>query len=148
MQEFDNLRVEVHRPSKDSSRRNPSMSSSSRRTPPPIDKGLLFATAGNKQKIYDFVDKYAARGPTDPVPAIKIAYSMHPDLIFFLCDPSDFPDPKGTIELFKSLNTDHKCRVNTIAFLEHDQEGEATLKQISKDSGGDFKYVSQEDLGK
>ena len=84
------------------------MSSSSRRTRSPIDKDLLFATPSNKVKIFDFVDRYNARGQTDPIPAIKIAFAMHPDLIFFLCDPSDFPEPKKTIELFKTLNADHQ----------------------------------------
>jgi len=149
MQEFDNLRVEL-RKAIDGLRPPQSFNVVffQENAPPPPDKSLLFASPDNKRKVYDYVDKYAPRGPTDPVPAIKVAFGMHPELIYFLCDPSDFPDPKGTIALFKSLNVGGTVHVNTIAFLEHDEEGEKTLKQIASDSGGIFKYVSEADMNK
>ena len=149
MCQFDNLRVEL-RKAVEGLRVPQAMSVVffQENAVPPISKSLLLATPGNKQKIYDFVDKYTPRGPTDPIPAVKAALAMHPDLIFFLCDPSDFPDPKAVGELFRTLNADHKCRVNTISFLDESHEGEELLKQISADSGGKFKYVSEEEMGK
>ncbi len=152
MSEFDNLRVEL-RKSIEALRPPQALNVVffQENAAPPIEKNLLFATPSNKQRIYDFVDKYTPRGPTDPKPAIQLAFAMKPDLIFFLCDPTDFPDAKGTIEMFKSLNASNcegRCRVNTIDFMGDltQKEGEEVLKQISADSKGTFKYVSQEDL--
>jgi len=150
MPEFDNLRVELGHAIEGL---QPAQSFNvvffQESAPPLLDKKLLAATAENKKRMYNYVDHYTPRGPTDPMPAIKAAFAMHPDVIFFLCDPSDFPDPKGTIAMFKSLNADGKCRVNTIDFLGDlgDTEGEALLKQIAEDSKGTFTYVSEKELG-
>ena len=48
-------------------------------------------------------------------------------------------------DLFKA-NLGKKCKVNTISFLDENHAGEELLKQISSDSGGKFKYVSQEEM--
>jgi hypothetical protein len=154
MSEFDNLRVELRKAVEGL---KPPQAFNvvffQENAPPPIDKGLLFASPDNKRRIYDFVDKYTPRGPTDPKPAIQLAFAMKPDLIFFLCDPSDFPDPSGTITMFKQLNAanaEGKCRVNTIDFMGDldDKAGETLLKTISADSHGTFTYVSQDDMAK
>jgi hypothetical protein len=148
MPQFDALRVEL-RKSIDALRPPQSFNVVffQENAPPPLDKNLLFASPDNKRRMHDYIDKYTPRGPTDPNPAIRIAFAMHPDVIFFLCDPSDFPDPRATIDLFGSLN-DGNCRVNTIAFIEHDEQGEAMLRLISSKSKGTFCYVSEQDMAK
>jgi hypothetical protein len=115
-----------------------------------INKSLLAASPENKREMYDYIDKYTPLAAYDPMSAIRVAFAMHPDVIFFLCDPSDFPDPKGIIRLFQTLNADGKCRVNTIDFMGdvEDKAGEALLKQIAADSKGTFSYVTEEDLAK
>ena len=115
---------------------------------PLLDKKLLPASAANKQRLCDYCEKYTPLGPADVRPGIEAAFAMHPDVIFFLCDPSDFPDPKAIEELFRTLNADHKCKVNTISFMDEDHQGEDLLKKISADSGGKFKYVSKVDVEK
>jgi len=115
---------------------------------PPIDPGLLSATPENKRRLLKFVDDYICRGPTDPKPALKAAFAMQPQLIYFLCDPGDFPDPQGTINMCKDLNQGGKTKIITIAFENHDDDGEKTLKQIAADSGGQFRFVSSHDLEK
>ena len=149
MSEFDNLRVEVRRAVNGL---RPTQAFNviffQENAPPPVVKNLLPAVPSCKQRVFDYVDKATARGPTDPIPAIRAAFAMKPDVIYFLCDPSDFPSPSQTIALFKSLNADHKCKVNTISFLDENHAGEDLLKQIAAESGGTFRYVAAEELGK
>ena len=148
MSQFDNLRIELRKAVEGlTPHQAMNVVFFQENAPPPISKLLLPATPQNKQRIYDFVDKYTPKGPTDPIPAIKLALAMNPDLIFFLCDPSDFPDPKAVGDLFKG-NLGKACKVNTISFLDENHAGEELLKHISADSGGKFKYVSQEEMGK
>ena len=116
--------------------------------PAPIDPGLLRATPENKRKLIKFVDDATPKQGTDPDPALKAAFAMEPELIYFLCDPGDFPDAKGTMELCKNLNPQRRIKIITIGFFDDDKrEGEATLKQIASDSGGQYKFVSAKDLG-
>ena len=117
--------------------------------PPLLDNELLFASPENRARMFDYIDKYTPRGVADPASAIKAAFAMHPDLIFFLCNPDDIRDPQGIIDLFKTLNANGKCRVNTLDFKgTQDDAGQAMLRQIAVDSKGTFRYVSEEDLGK
>ena len=149
MSQFDNLRVELRKsiePLQPSQAFNVVFNQAN--VAPPISTSLLPATPNNKQRIYDYIDKCQPRGPTDPDPAIKTALAMHPDLIFFLCVPNCIPDPARTTRLFKTLDPAHKCRINTISFMDETHTNEDMLQQIAKDSGGEFKHASEEDLRK
>jgi len=149
MEQFDLLRAELSRTlSKLNQRQFVNVVFMQESAKPPIDPNLLIASPENKRKLLDFVDGYTCRGPTDPIPALKTAFAMNPQLVYFLCDPSDFPEPAKTIELCKSMSTNggKKCKIVTIAFENHDEEGEKTLKQIAADSGGQFKFITSQDL--
>lgn len=109
--------------------------------------GLLFASPDNKRKAYDFVDKTAPRGSTDPIPALQMAFKQGSELIYLLTD-GDFPDNKAVLAELKKLNPEKKVHINTIAFLEHEGEYEKVLKGIADDNGGIFRFVSEDDLNK
>jgi len=114
----------------------------------PLDpKGLLLATPEVKRKSYEFLDKTAPHGSSDPVPGIKAAFAMGPQLIYMLTD-GDFPDNNRVIEEIRKLNKDKKVKINTIAFMDRGEQYEKLLKQIADENGGLFKFVSDAELQK
>jgi uncharacterized protein with von Willebrand factor type A (vWA) domain len=112
----------------------------------PVDpKGLLFVTPENKRRAFDFVDKTAPRGSTDPIPALDMAFKQDAELIFLLTD-GDFPDNKAVLDEIHKLNPDKKVRINTIAFMDHDEEYEKLLRKIADENGGAFRFVSEAEM--
>jgi hypothetical protein len=116
--------------------------------PPPPAPDLLFVTPENKKLVEDYVDKFTPRGPTDPLPALKTAFAMHPQLVYFLIDPSDFPDKNAVIDLVHRESAGGKVKMNIIAFEGHDAANEQFLSKLSKETGGQFKFITGADLRK
>lgn len=116
------------------------------KNPPPLAPALLFTTPENKRKADDYVDTFAARGGTEPLPALEKAFAMQPDMIFLLIDPSDFPDKPKILEMVNKQNAKAKIKLNIIAFEGKDPENEKFLKDLAAQSGGVYKYVNQQDL--
>ena len=116
------------------------------KNPPPLSPSLLFTTPENKRKADDYVDTFAARGGTEPLPALEKAFAMQPDLIYLLIDPSDFPDKPKILEMMNKQNAKAKIKLNIIAFEGKDPENEKFLKDLAAQSGGVYKYVNQQDL--
>ena len=102
---------------------------------------LVSATEENKAAAYRFIDGIPARGMTDPSEALKMAFALHPDLIYLLTDGEfDFE----IVGLVKELNRGHEIHINTLGFL-YDMFGKP-LEQIAADSGGTYKFVGEKDL--
>jgi hypothetical protein len=110
-----------------------------------LDKQLLLATPEAKRKAYEFLDKTAPHGSSDPIPGLRAAFQAGPQLIYMLTD-GDFPNNNAVIEEIRKLNKDKKVKINTIAFADRGEEYEKMLKQISDENGGLFKFVSDTDL--
>jgi hypothetical protein len=110
-------------------------------------KGLLSATPESKRRAMAFVDKIAARGTNDPISALDMAFKQGAGVIFLLTD-GDFPDNKAVLDEIHKLNPDKKVRINTIAFMDHDEEYEKLLRKIADDNGGTFRFVSEEEVKK
>ncbi len=149
MSKFDDLRVEIRKAV--NGLRPPQAFSVvffQDNAPPPLAKELLVATPANKARAFDYVDKFVARGTTDPLPALKAALALKPEVMYFLIDPSDFPDKTAVLELFRKSNPGKTIKLHTIAFIDHDVEDEKFLKQLAAENNGAFKYVSEEDLSK
>jgi hypothetical protein len=108
-------------------------------------RALVVANPDNKRKAYKFLEQVAAHGSTDPIPALKLAFDQKPQLIYLLTD-GDFPDNQAVLDYIRQRNAEHKVKINTIAFVGRGEEYEKIMKQIAKDSGGIFKYVSGEEL--
>jgi hypothetical protein len=116
---------------------------------------LIMGNPENKRKVYDFLDKMFVRGETNPIPALEAVAKMQPELIYLLTD-GDFSGPgnQAVIDFCKKRFGDTKTKINTIAFVAkeskdnpQDLEYVKALQQIAKDSGGQFKHVTDDDMG-
>jgi hypothetical protein len=112
---------------------------------------MLIANPANKRKAFGMLEEVGSHGGTNPLGALKQAFAARPQLIYLLTD-GDFEN-QGTqisndivVSEIKKLNAERKVKINTIAFISHGDEQEKVLKQIARDNGGIFKYVSTEDL--
>jgi hypothetical protein len=103
---------------------------------------LVTATERNKQLAFEFIDGIIAQGETDPSKAIERAFAVGPDLIYLLTD-GEFD--RAVVGMVHRLNAGGKVTVHTIGFL-YRGPGEAILKDIAAQNGGQFKFVSEEDL--
>lgn len=111
---------------------------------------LLMATPANKARTADFLAGVVARGGTDPVPSLTLAFHQHAQLIYLLTD-GDFPDNDKVLKAIHDLNRDRKVKINTIAFIsDADQEAAKgfvqVLQQIAKENGGQFRLVTESDV--
>lgn len=111
------------------------------------NKSLLLATPETKRKAYDFLDKTAPHGSSDPIPGLRAAFATQPQLIYMLTD-GDFPNNSQVLEELRKLNKDKKVKINTIAFMDRGEEYEKLLKTIADEHGGLFKFVSDTELQK
>jgi hypothetical protein len=107
-------------------------------------ESLLLATPENKRKAYKFMEDFSTTGQTDPLPGIRLAFKMQPQLIYFLSD-GEFnnlvPYVQVVAEIDK-LNKDRKTRVNTIQFGTYDKQAEGVLRLIASEHGGAFRFIS------
>ncbi|MBN1514384.1 MAG: VWA domain-containing protein [Phycisphaerae bacterium] len=115
---------------------------------PPIEnppKKLIIATAVNKEAAFGFIDRNVqAGGGTDPIPAVRRAFSVKPDLVYFLSD-GEIPMGDDLVRLInEDLNADQAARVFTIAFV--NPAGAELLEKIARANRGEFRYVSEHDL--
>lgn len=121
-----------------------------------IDKDrLMVANPDSKRKAYDFLDKFFVRGETNPIPALELAFKQQPELIYLLTD-GDFTGPgnEAVISFCKQKTADGKVKINTLAFINKESKGNPqdmefikALQAIAKNSGGQCRVVSDEDMG-
>jgi uncharacterized protein with von Willebrand factor type A (vWA) domain len=104
---------------------------------------LVKATEDNKKAAFAFIDSVVPMGETDPSKAIERAFAVGADVIYLLTDGEFY---KGIPALVKRLNPQGKVTVHTIAFLY--KTGEEALKEIAAQNGGQYKFVTDEDLEK
>ena len=95
------------------------------------------------------------RGETNPIPALEAVSKMQPELIYLLTD-GDFSGPgnQAVIDFCQKQFGATKTKINTIAFVAkeskvnpQDLEYVKALQQIAKNSGGQFKHVTDDDMG-
>ena len=111
--------------------------------------GLQRATASAKRNLDRRIDEIDARGQNDDLllpfeRAFETAFSMKPQLIYFLTDGAF--DPK-LFDLVNGLNRSHKIRINTLAFVNADPRYARQLRKLAQDNGGTYKFISEKDLG-
>jgi hypothetical protein len=119
---------------------------------------LVMATAGNKKKLYDFLQDVVGQGNTHVIPALTAVFNLptRPDLVYLLTDGL-FEDETGPVVIaaIEKLNVDKKVRINTILLLgegkdtddDETKEAKAALEQIATKNGGVSNTVSIEELG-
>lgn len=117
---------------------------------PPIEAQLRSERSGDrfvhaikeyKKAAFEFLVNIEAGGSTDPIQAIKSAIDQKADLIYFLTDGEFSPE---LIEKLRVWNKNEKVRIYTIAFIR--RTGEDLLRQIAKENGGDYRFVSEDEL--
>ncbi len=118
--------------------------------------GLMPAIPSNKQKAFDFMDRMFVANETNPIPALDLAFKQGADFIYLLTD-GDFNGPgnDAVVKYCAERTRDGKKRIDTIAYIgkeskdnPQDLEFVKALKAIAKDSGGKFRYVTDEDMGR
>jgi hypothetical protein len=108
---------------------------------------LVDATKRNKAFAYEFIDGIIAQGGTDPSDALRRAFAVRPEVIYLLTD-GEFD--RAIVGLVRGLNAGGRVRVHTIGFLYTwpGTSAEGVLKQIAVENGGNYKFVSERDLGR
>jgi hypothetical protein len=107
----------------------------------PFSKQSLPATDANKKLFDAFIKKTQPHGSSDPIPALRFAFTQNPEAIYFLTD-GDFPNNNQVIAEIARLNANHRTKIHTIAFGEHGEEYEKMLRQIATQNGGAFRYIA------
>jgi hypothetical protein len=114
-------------------------------------KKLIPATDTNKRQAADFLRDVVPEGQTNPNKAFERAFQVTNDkgekvqLIYML---SNGNFPSECVAFVRKLNPDKKVKINTICFIAPAVEGQPLLEAIAKDSGGKYRFVTQDELGK
>jgi hypothetical protein len=115
----------------------------------PLDPdSLITASPENKRRAYDFIDNATSAGGTQPLPAIHLAMSQQPELMYVLTDGFDqIANFNDVILAFRQGNSDHKMKINCI-FLQSAEDPKLVevLKQIAKENGGLMKTILKTDF--
>lgn len=111
------------------------------------------ARADVKRQFFEWIDEKRPVGGTDPVPAVKRALRMRPDVIFLFSD-GYFEDTKAA-DITKS-NKGVKSRIHCLVFdevllqdssgLPRVSEGARRLQRIAEENGGKCKVVTGADV--
>jgi hypothetical protein len=102
---------------------------------------LVNAITAHKELLFKFMQNVAPGGATDPEPAMRRAFAVEPDLIYFLTD-GEFSE--SLLPRLKEWNRNRDVRIFTIAFF--GSEGAPLLERIAREHGGDFRVVTEADL--
>lgn len=102
---------------------------------------LVSAIQAHKKKLFAFLDNIMPDGGTDPGPAMRLAFSAEPDLIYFLTD-GQFDDK--LLAQLDAWNKNRRTRIFTIAFF--GAGGADLLEQIAREHKGEFRFVSEDEL--
>ena len=103
---------------------------------------LVSAINAYKEAFYSFLDGVRPEGGTEPLAALRRAFSLDPDVIYLLSDGHDFP-PSLRARL-DEWDADRRVAIHTIAYL--DPEGRTVLERVAREHKGEFRYVSEDDL--
>jgi len=129
---------------------------------PPV--GMAPATAEVKERVITWLDTVGLflGGGSDPLPALERAFCLvpNPELIYLLTDGSlgDEPLPHGltgastVLSRLREWNQGKRVKINVIGFQDEPSEymlndnERALLKQIAREHGGKYEFVSVEEL--
>mgnify|MGYP000897893056 CR=1 FL=1 len=86
------------------------------------------------------IDRIPKPGKADPVEAMKRAFAVRPELIYFLSD-GDYTDVESELErTLDQLNADRSVAITVIGF-EPSPRSRALLERIARNHGGNFRSV-------
>lgn len=103
---------------------------------PDRTKVLLPATEENIKHVEQWLRSFVPRENTQPIPALRRALQMEPDAIYFLSDGAFTPQ---VLPLLRQYNRKSRTVIHTIAL--ENRDGEALLRQISREHKGTYLFV-------
>jgi len=102
--------------------------------------GLLAASPENKQKAAAFLASVQPEGGTLPVPALKRALALKPDVIFFLSDAADWTNRQ--VQEVTLANRGHTV-IHVVAFDVADKDQlDRPLQVLARNNQGEYRAVS------
>jgi len=104
-------------------------------------KRPVSAIKAQKERFFKFLDTIFPEGSTHPERSMRRALSTEPDLVYFLTDGEFHP---GLVDKLDEWNKGRRIRIFTIAFF--DRAGAELLERIAREHGGEFKFVSEDDI--
>ena len=100
--------------------------------------GLMEATPSNKGRVRTLLSGVQADGGTDHMLALRTAFALRPEVIFFLTD-ADLMTRQDVAELVGQAG---KTRIQAVEFGQvTGLGGSAPLKQLAKQTGGTYRYI-------
>jgi|GEM_PF-594528 len=117
------------------------------------DRKLIPAIAANKEKAKAFIRQLVPELKCDPVAAMRRAFEVGPELVYFLTDGDFGPAGAELLARLREWNADKRVHITTIGFgvkLRTSQYGtqpvgEPILRQIANEHGGNFRWVSPDE---
>lgn len=107
----------------------------------PPARRFVHAIREYKNRAFAFLNTIEAAGSTEPAPAMKRAFKLGADMIYFLTDGEFDPD---LVKRLRKWNKDQKVRIYTIAFINN--KSEDLLRQIARENGGEYHFVAEDEL--
>jgi hypothetical protein len=113
----------------------------------PNEEGTYFTGDEAKRAGIDWLHtRFRVGGDHDPLPAIRRAFELKPQLIYYITDDDARKvDPAPLVAEIAKLNADKAVRVNTVLIDTKSEKSEAALKQIAADNNGRFAFWTAED---
>ncbi len=105
---------------------------------------LVSAVRSHKRAAYQFFSTITPAGNTDPRPALRRAFAVEPDLIYFLTDGEFQEHARSTLTMLDRMNRHKKVRIFTIAYV--NQHGAAVLERIAREHNGEYRFVSEDEI--
>ncbi len=112
---------------------------------PGENRTLVQATPQTVGRAQEWVKRYGPQGTTDPLPAIRVAFSLAPTEISVLTDGFDNVGSYAVVrKAFKEANRGGKVKVNVLYLKSRlgDADLDALLRQIADDSGGTYREIA------
>jgi len=121
----------------------------------PLEKppmGLTPPTDKNKELLADFLTKVRAERTTNPVKAIARAFDVlaradkrkRGKIIYMLTDGA-FPDNEAVLTAIRRKNVRKDVLINTFLYGWRPPIAEAVMKQIARENGGKYRYISPDE---
>jgi hypothetical protein len=110
----------------------------------------VLADAAAKKKIASFIDTTKPSGKSNPVPTIKAALAMKPDVLYLLLD--QVPDGDALFKAVKAADPDRSVRINIVFFVNGDGDpadaaaADALVRVVKfSGAGGQFTKILKSD---
>ena len=114
-------------------------------TDPSGRSGMMPALPSNKARVQTLLSTVQPDGGTDHMLALKTAFALRPEVIFFLTD-ADLMTRQDVAELVAQAG---KVRIQAIEFGQvTGLGGSAPLKALSRSTGGSYRYIDVNSFGR